>query len=57
MRRGRPERGKMSKLIYVLIVVVVGGFGGIVIYLASQDMPPPTERIEKVIPKSRYSGK
>jgi hypothetical protein len=43
----------MSKLGRVLIVLLVLAVGGIAVFLASWDMPPPSAPVEKVIPNER----
>jgi len=39
-------------LVLILIVVIIGGFG---IFLAAWDIPPPSAKIEKVIPNDRFA--
>ena len=39
-------------LVLVLIVVIVGGFAA---FLAAWDIPPPSAKIEKVIPNDRFA--
>jgi hypothetical protein len=39
----------------ILIVLVVAVFAGGVIFLAMSDMPPPTAKMEKVIPNDRFN--
>lgn len=39
-------------LALVLLVVITGGFG---IFLAAWDIPPPSAKIEKVIPNDRFA--
>lgn len=43
--------GSLSGVILVLILLLAAGF---VAYLATSEMEPPTERIEKVIPNERF---
>jgi hypothetical protein len=38
-------------LVIVLIVAIAGG----VVFLATSDMPPPTAKMEKVIPNDRFN--
>jgi len=46
----------MGKLvIFVGVVVVLVTFAGI--FLANWDIPPPTARIEKIVPDSRFDKK
>jgi hypothetical protein len=42
----------MAKLLVLLVVGVVAGG---VAYLATSDMPPPTAKMEKVIPNDRFN--
>ncbi|MBB3066346.1 MULTISPECIES: hypothetical protein [Limibacillus] len=37
--------------IILVLILLIGGIGGAV--LATWDMPPPTQRMEKVIPNER----
>jgi hypothetical protein len=39
-------------LVLVLLVVIVGGFG---VFLAAWDIPPPSAKIEKIIPNDRFA--
>ena len=43
----------MSKLGQVLTVLLVLAVGGVVVFLANWDMPPPSAPVEKVIPNER----
>ncbi len=43
---------KFAGLVIALVLVVVIGGG---VFLASFDIPPPTAKIEKVIPDERFS--
>lgn len=40
----------LSKILIAVLVLVVGAS---VAFLASWDMPPPSEKVEKVIPNDR----
>jgi hypothetical protein len=39
-----------TKVLAVLILLIIGGAVG---FLATWDMPPPTKRVEKVIPNDK----
>ncbi len=39
-------------LVLVLLVVVIGGVG---VFLATWNIPPPSAKIEKVIPNDRFA--
>ena len=39
-------------LVLVLLVVIIGGVG---VFLATWNIPPPSARIEKVIPNDRFA--
>lgn len=39
---------------FVLLLLLAGIVGGGV-YLATWDMPPPSERMEKVVPNDRFN--
>jgi len=39
-------------LVLVLLIVIVGGVG---VFLATWNIPPPAARIEKVIPNDRFA--
>lgn len=43
----------MSRFILVLVVVAVVAVVGLGVFLATWDIPPPTKRVEKVIPNDR----
>tara|TARA_R110000787_G_scaffold16622_8_gene50417 strand:- start:28625 stop:28759 length:135 start_codon:yes stop_codon:yes gene_type:complete len=40
---------------FILLLILAGIVGGGV-YLATWDMPPPSERLEKVIPNDRFNS-
>jgi hypothetical protein len=43
----------MRKPILILLAVVALAFVGLVAFLATWEIPPPTARVEKVIPNDR----
>jgi len=45
--------GSLAGVILVLALLLVGGF---VVYLATSEMRPPTERIERIIPDDRFKN-
>ncbi|MFA6019643.1 MAG: hypothetical protein WC722_05215 [Rhodospirillales bacterium] len=44
----------MKTLTRILFVLVLATIGGGVAFLATWDMPPPTAKVEKVIPNERF---
>lgn len=44
----------MARMLLILIAAVIVVLAGGTAYLATRDMPPPTKRIEKVIPNDRF---
>ena len=44
----------MSKAPYFLLVIVLLAVVGGAVFLATWDIPPPSERVEKVIPDERF---
>lgn len=42
---------RMSYKILILIIILVFGGGGV--FLATWDMPPPSQKVEKVIPNDK----
>lgn len=45
--------GSTSSLTGVIVALVLLLIGGFVVYVATTDLAPPTQRIEKVIPDER----
>lgn len=43
--------GKLSRILMVLVLMVVVGGG---VFLAAWDIPPPSAKVEKVIPDDRF---
>jgi hypothetical protein len=43
----------MRKTILILLTLLAVAVGGLVAFLATWEIPPPTARIEKVIPNDR----
>lgn len=43
--------GSIGTIIVVLVLVLIGG---VVAFLATSDLPPPSEEVEKVIPDQRF---
>jgi hypothetical protein len=43
----------MSALMKIFIVILVLALGGGLVFLMNWDMPPPSEKVEKVIPNDR----
>ncbi len=43
----------MRRFVLLLITVLVIAVAGIVVFLATWDIPPPTKNVEKVIPNDR----
>ncbi len=41
------------KLVVSLVVILVVLFGGAALFLSTWDIPPPTVKVEKVIPNDR----
>lgn len=41
------------KLVIALVVILIAVFGGAALFLANWDIPPPTAKVEKVIPNDR----
>jgi len=50
----RP-RGRMSKIVRTLLVLVVLGLIGGAVFLLTWDIPAPTARVEKTIPNERFN--
>ncbi|MDP6067321.1 MAG: hypothetical protein QGF97_04785 [Alphaproteobacteria bacterium] len=44
----------MSKAPFILIVVVAAVVVGGAVFLATWDIPAPTQRVEKVLPNDRF---
>jgi uncharacterized membrane protein len=44
----------MRKSTLVLIVIILGGLAGGVVYLSTWDIPPPTTKVEKVLSDERF---
>jgi len=44
----------MARLLLIVIAFVIVVLAGGTAYLATRDMPPPSKRIEKVIPNDRF---
>lgn len=44
----------MRKSLLVLVLAVVVLVGGGLVFLATWDIPPPTQPMEKVIPNDRF---
>ncbi|HJP23255.1 MAG: hypothetical protein QF546_04685 [Alphaproteobacteria bacterium] len=44
----------MSKAPFILIVVIAAVVVGGAVFLATWDIPAPTQRVEKVLPNDRF---
>lgn len=44
----------MKTLTRILALLLLAAIGGGVVFLATWDMPPPTAKVEKVIPNERF---
>ena len=44
----------MKKFITVLIILAVLGVAGVVVFLGTWELPPPTKTVEKTIPNDRF---
>ncbi len=44
----------MKTLTRILAFLLLFAIGGGVVFLATWDMPPPTAKVEKVIPNERF---
>ncbi|CAA6604068.1 MAG: hypothetical protein HQL44_10075 [Alphaproteobacteria bacterium] len=44
----------MKTLSRILAFLLLAAIGGGVVFLATWDMPPPTAKVEKVIPNERF---
>lgn len=44
----------MKTLFRILALLLLAAIGGGVAFLATWDMPPPTAKVEKVIPNERF---
>jgi Flp pilus assembly protein CpaB len=44
----------MSKAHFILIVVIAAVVVGGAVFLATWDIPAPTQRVEKVLPNDRF---
>lgn len=44
----------MAKFILVLFVLILVGIGGGAAFLATSDIPPPSQTVEKVLPDDRF---
>ena len=44
----------MNKVVAVLVILLVVAIAGGVIFLATWDIPPPAQEVEKVLPNDRF---
>ena len=44
----------MSKFLLILFILILVALGGGAVFLATWDIPPPSEPVEKVIPDERF---
>lgn len=44
----------MPRLSVILLLLIVGGIGAGAIFLATWDIPAPTQTVEQVLPDSRF---
>ncbi|MBF0168582.1 MAG: hypothetical protein HQL45_13230 [Alphaproteobacteria bacterium] len=44
----------MKTITRILVILLLLAIGGGVVFLASWDLPPPTAKVEKVIPNERF---
>ena len=58
MRHSSYERSSfpIGMILAVLLLVIVAGVAGGVLWLGSGDTPPPSSAVEKVIPNDHFKG-
>jgi len=44
----------MSKAHYIVLIITLLAVVGGTVFLATWDIPPPSERVEKVLPDERF---
>tara|TARA_A100001037_G_scaffold303478_1_gene337591 strand:- start:5593 stop:5733 length:141 start_codon:yes stop_codon:yes gene_type:complete len=44
----------MSKAPYIVLIIMLLAVVGGAVFLATWDIPPPSERVEKVLPDDRF---
>jgi hypothetical protein len=44
----------MSKVPYIVLIIMLLAVIGGAVFLATWDIPPPSERVEKVLPDERF---
>jgi hypothetical protein len=52
---GLNMRAPSGSLIGIAVALVLLVLGGLVVFLATADLPPPSQPVEKVLPDSRFS--